>query len=145
MDISKTNLKELAAIIDGLNSLTNLCHSRSYGAGWWTDHKSGVDLREEVRNGTRLGKAIVAEKIALVHSEVSESMEGHRKGLMDDKLPQYGMFETEMADVIIRVADLLGACGIGNIGQIVFDKLEFNRQRPDHKIENRMAEGGKAY
>ena len=30
-------------------------------------------------------------------------------------------------------------------GGAVQEKLEFNRHRPDHKLENRIAEGGKAY
>lgn len=129
----------------GLAELINTCHTASYTAGWWKDLASGVDLRDEVRNQTRYGKALVAEKLALIHSEVSEAMEGARKNLCDDKLPQHSMLMTELADAVIRIADLAGALGEEDFGQIVIEKLAFNRVRPDHKIENRMAEGGKAY
>lgn len=129
----------------GLTELVALCHGNAHAAGWWTDLESGRDLRLEVREGTRLGKALVAEKLCLIHSEVSEAMEGHRKNLWDDKLPQHSMFATELADVLIRIADLLGAMGDEDIGQIVMDKINFNKVRPDHQLAARAAAGGKAY
>ena len=132
-------------IVEGLDALVNLCHDSAYYAGWWTDLNTGTCLRDEVRIGTRLGKALVAEKLCLIHSETSEAMEGHRKNLMDDKLPQYGMFETELADVLIRLADLIGATDKKLFSQIVIDKLMYNSTREDHKIENRMLDNGKAY
>ena len=132
-------------VINGLNALVEMCHNNSYAAGWWVDLESGKNLRDEVRNSTRLGKALVAEKLCLIHSETSEAMEGHRKSSKDDKLPQYSMFATELADVLIRLADLIGATGENDFAQIVIDKLEYNSNREDHKIENRMKEGGKAY
>jgi hypothetical protein len=36
-------------------------------------------------------------------------MEGDRKGLMDDHLPQYPMFQVELADFVIRCLDWLGS------------------------------------
>lgn len=131
-------------VINGLNALVEMCHNNSYAAGWWADLESGKNLRDEVRNSTRLGKALVAEKLCLIHSETSEAMEGHRKGLMDDKLPHRSMIEVELADAVIRIADLAGALNL-DLGGAVQEKLEFNRHRPDHKLENRISEGGKAY
>jgi len=32
-----------------------------------------------------------------------------------------------------------------DIGGAVAEKMAFNAIRPDHKLENRMAEGGKTY
>lgn len=43
------------------------------------------------------------EKIALVHSELSEALEAHRNGLMDDKLPDRHGVEVELADACIRI------------------------------------------
>ena len=46
--------------------------------------------------------------VCLFHSELSEAMEGDRKGLMDDHLPQYTMCAVEIADFVIRVLDWFG-------------------------------------
>lgn len=97
-----------------------------------------------MRTGTRFGKALVAEKLCLVHSEISEGMEGHRKSKMDDKLPHRSMLEVELADAVIRIFDLAGALKL-NLGAALVEKMAFNAVRPDHKLENRAAEGGKAY
>lgn len=124
--------------------LVTICHGASERAGWWRDVKTGQDYKAEVRSNSRFGKALVAEKLALVHSEVSEGLEGHRKGKMDDHLPHRLMLEVELADAIIRIADLAGALGL-DLGGAVAEKLAYNANRPDHKLENRAAEGGKAY
>lgn len=44
----------------------------------------------------------------LFHSEASEAMEGDRKSLDDDHLPQYPMKVVELADCAIRILDWLG-------------------------------------
>lgn len=41
----------------------------------------------------------------LIVSEIAEAMEGHRKNLMDDHLPQFKMLDVEMADTFIRTLD----------------------------------------
>ena len=131
------------------NYLMNLCHEASKDAGWWTHLPTGIDLVELVNCPTDpvqelLASALVAQKLCLSHSEISEAMEGHRKGLMDDKLPQRPMVEVELADAVIRICDLAGALGL-DLGGAIAEKLAFNAQRADHKPEARMAEGGKAY
>lgn len=134
--------------------LTLVCHRASYGAGWWTDPGTGIDLKQLVRTGraiswpdalcARFAKALVAEKLMLNVSEIAEAMEGHRKGLMDDKLPDRPMIEVELADAVIRIADLAGALGL-DLGGAIAAKLAYNLTRPDHKVEARQAAGGKAY
>lgn len=91
-----------------------------------------------------MGKAVVAQKLCLIHSEISEAMEGHRKGLQDDKLPHRPMMEVELADAVIRISDLCGAMGY-DLGGAIAEKLAYNAQRADHKPENRAKDGGKKY
>ena len=80
----------------------------------------------------------------LMVSELAEAMEGHRKGLMDDKLPHRKMIEVELADCIIRILDCAYGLGL-DIGRAVSEKHHFNLTREDHKLENRLKEGGKKY
>lgn len=121
-----------------------ICHKQAASAGWWQDISNGMDFIAEVRSGSRFGKALVAEKLALCGSEISEALEGHRKGLQDDKLPHRPMIEVELADAVIRIADLCGALGL-DLGGAIAEKLAFNQVRPDHQIKNRLASGGKSY
>lgn len=115
--------------------LQNACHAASKAAGWWTDLKTGEPLDPH---------KLVPEKLMLTVSELSEAMEAHRKGLMDDKLPHRSGLEVELADAVIRIADLAGALNL-DLGGAIAEKMAFNAHRPDHKIEARKAAGGKAY
>ena len=128
-------------------ALQDICHHLSKSAGWWKAF--GMDLTEIINNPRdpwekMIGGALVAQKLCLSHSEISEAMEGHRKGLMDDKLPHRQMIEVEIADAVIRLFDLAGALNL-DVGGAIAEKLAFNQKRPDHKPENRAKEGGKAY
>lgn len=132
------------------SALVDACHGASVAAGWWAlpglwkNDTGEADLAAVCRGGSLLGKALVAQKLCLIHSEVSEAMEGHRKGLQDDKLPHRSMIEVELADAVIRIADLAGALGL-DLGGAIAEKLAFNATRPDHKPEARAAAGGKSY
>lgn len=104
-------------------------------AGWWTNIQTGQP--KPVGDVTE-----ILAKMMLMVSEIAEACEGARKGLMDDKLPHRKMIEVEFADAIIRILDTAGHEGLDIAGAIQ-EKLLFNAIRPDHKIEHRLAEGGK--
>ena len=127
-----------------IETLQRKIHQGNVDAGWWTDLDTLQSLAEECRIRTRFGKALVAEKLALIHSEISEAMEGARKNLMDDKLPHRKMIEVELADALIRILDLAGALQLDLAGAVQ-EKMAYNAVRVDHKVENRKAEGGKSY
>lgn len=86
----------------------------------------------------------VGELIALIHSEVSEMLEGARKGLPDDHLPHRRMEEVEAADILIRLMDYCGYRKL-DIAGAVREKMAYNRTRQDHTPEARRAEGGKKF
>lgn len=115
----------------GVQQLIDICHGDAKRAGWYTDIETG--LPKELN---------VGERMALIHSEISEAFEAYRKRLRDDHLPNRWGLEVELADAIIRIADFAGAEGLDLAGAIK-EKLEYNRSRADHKIENRRLENGK--
>ena len=122
-------------IKETVNNLVDACYGASFGAGWWND-KYGGDVRDN--------PLAFSNKLMLIVSEIAEAMEADRKGLMDDKLPHRPGTEVELADAVIRICDLAGAYGL-DLGGAIEEKMAFNSIRPDHKLENRQAVGGKAY
>ena len=85
--------------------------------GWW----DGVINREKV----------IPEKLALIHSEVSEALEDFRDSKMEIVISgeKPTGFPIELADVIIRVYDLAGALGI-DLDEAVEIKHNYNKTRP---------------
>ena len=116
----------------GLNECAKDCHEAAVTGGWWHDSQG----KKKERN--------IGELLCLIHSEISEAMEGARKGLMETHLKHKSMMEVELADAIIRIFDLAESKGF-NLGETIYEKLEYNRSRADHKIKNRLKEGGKKF
>ena len=71
----------------------------------------------------------VGEKLALIHSEVSEAMEADRKGLASEHLPGFSGVEEEMADIIIRVLDFCYHNDL-RLTDAIRSKMNFNLSRP---------------
>ena len=87
--------------------------------GWWDDPDRNI-----------------GEILALIHSEVSEALEVYRlKGkdsLKENWLDEKGKpegFTVELADVIIRIADLCGEFGL-DLESALTTKLSYNQTRP---------------
>lgn len=114
-----------------INELCQQVHEAN--AKWWVDLETGERLNRNV-----------GELLCLVHSEISEALEGHRKNLMDDKLPHRPMFEVELADAIIRIFDIAAGLGL-DLGGAYVEKMAYNATREDHKIESRKLANGKKY
>lgn len=135
MDMTEQDKMDIAARY--LDVLATLIHARNIAAGWWKKDDQGNIIERNM-----------GEMLCLVHSEISEAMEGHRKGLQDDKLPQYPMLIVELVDALIREFDILGRecekAGV-SLSEVFLAKLHFNQNRADHKPENRAKEGGKKY
>jgi len=102
-------------------------------ARWWRDLNTGKPIDRNI-----------GELLMLMVSELAEAMEGHRKNLMDDKLPHRKMFEVELADLVIRVLDTAVHYAPA-LESAIIEKLAYNRIREDHKEENRRLPNGKKY
>jgi NTP pyrophosphatase (non-canonical NTP hydrolase) len=104
-----------------LNELCEQAHSTAVSKGWYDN-----DDYEEGRN--------IGEALALIHSEVSEALEEVRKGknlteIYTEPGGKPAGFPVELADVIIRIADLCGYLGI-NLEEAVHTKMNYNETRP---------------
>lgn len=117
-----------------ITELQQICHQRSRSAGWWDDY---LTMPDQYR------KYFLSSRYALIHSEVTEALEGLRRGAPDSHLPARPAEEVELADTIIRIMDYAGAMNMDLIGAIV-EKLRYNASRLDHTAEARAAQGGKA-
>lgn len=103
-----------------LNALAQECHQISRDHGFW----DAWTLAEPDADGNRFNPRAISEKLALVHSEVSEALEEYRKA-EDWK----ATLPSELADVIIRAVELAAAFDL-DIDGAVREKVEKNRSRP---------------
>lgn len=98
--------------------------------------------KNAVEHGFHDNPSSLAEKLCLIHSEISEALEADRKGRWAD-LKAYtcegktnesflrnikDTVEDELADTMIRIADLSGALGI-NLEEHIRAKMLFNESR----------------
>jgi NTP pyrophosphatase (non-canonical NTP hydrolase) len=114
-----------------LNAFSAICHKANIG--WWKNPRTGKALK---RNH--------GELLALIHSEISEALEGVRKNLMDDKLPHRKMVEVELADALIRIFDYAGGFGY-DLGGAFVEKMAYNAKRADHEPGDRLKKHGKKF
>lgn len=128
------NAEERMFVSVGLKTLVDAAHGHAKKSGWWNDLSSGEPLP--------LTQERIGDKLMLIVTEIAEAKEGVRKGLMDDHLPSRPMIEVELADAVIRIADLAGVMGLDLSGAII-EKMDYNTIRVDHRLENRRKPGGK--
>ena len=98
----------------GLDALAAILHETAREKGFW----DGEYTHDKVGN-----------KLALVHSEVTEVLEAIRKSNGSEKVVE------EMADVIIRLLDIYAAMRneeevLHSLDEILEKKMNINKERP---------------
>lgn len=105
------------SLIVGLNWASKEIHQTAINKGFW-DWDSEHDLYDKI-----------CTKLALVHSEVTETLEALRKRQGPDKVSE------EITDIIIRCLDLHAALvnlgfATDDIARFIDEKMRANAQRP---------------
>lgn len=101
-----------------IETVINQSHQTAIGKGWWSTDRE------------------VPELLALVHSEVSEALESYRetgtehlnKVWYEEKNGKPEGFTVELADIIIRIADMCGEFNL-DLGKALAEKMAYNETR----------------
>jgi hypothetical protein len=96
---------------EAIGGFQRVCHAVSVDHGFW----------DNARNA--------GEMVALMHSELSEMLEGLRKPHDDEHCPDFTAEEVEMADLFIRAAEYCEARKL-RITYAIAAKMLFNMSRP---------------
>lgn len=116
---ASTNLLDLSAIRQDAYSLSNdiqtvcdTCFAVANHQGWWTNPKTGESLSGAFAPGQREHPINVPAKLMLTSCELSEAYEAYAEDKQDDHLRNYDGVVVELADTVIRIADLAGGLGL---------------------------------
>lgn len=111
----QTSSKDLELVTDyGLDVLSALLHETAIEKGFW-DKPKNFD--------------VFGNKLALIHSEVTEVLEAVRKNKGSEEIVE------EMVDILIRTLDLYASMRNGgfvehSLDEVLFKKMEINKERP---------------
>lgn len=104
-------MNEPVGFVAAFKHMQGVVYGTAKKKGWWDKERNDGEL------------------IALMHSELSEALEGLRHGNPpDDKIPEFTNVEAELADTIIRIMDFAEARG-HRVAEAIVAKAAMNMTR----------------
>jgi hypothetical protein len=113
--LNNSSVNEVSLVTDyGLDALSALLHETAIEKGFWSSPKN-FD--------------VFGNKLALIHSEVTEVLEAIRKNKGSEDIVE------EMSDILIRTLDLYASMRNAgfiehSLDEVLFNKIEKNKVRP---------------
>jgi NTP pyrophosphatase (non-canonical NTP hydrolase) len=113
--LNNSSTSEISLVTDyGLDVLSALLHETAIEKGFWSSPKN-FD--------------VFGNKLALIHSEVTEVLEAMRKNKGSEEIVE------EMVDILIRTLDLYASMRNAgfvehSLDEVLFNKMEKNKVRP---------------
>jgi len=96
--------------INEFKKLSKEAHQIAIEKDWYNQERSELEL------------------ICLIHSELSEGVEGLRKNKKSNKIKGFLNIEEELADTIIRIMDYSEFKNY-RVGEAVIEKIKYNKNR----------------
>jgi len=113
--LNNSSVSEVSLVTDyGLDALSAILHETAIEKGFWNAPKN-FD--------------VFGNKLALIHSEVTEVLEALRKNKGSEEIVE------EMSDILIRTLDLYASMRNAgfvehSLDEVLFNKIEENKVRP---------------
>lgn len=104
-----------------INGLVKQAHENAVNKGFWDTYNRVIDELWSKDYVEDIRTAYINQFLILTIGEISESVEGLRKGDADN-------FKEELADVYIRLSDIVGGLGI-DIETEIKKKMDKNKTR----------------